>query len=264
MKRLLLLTILVIFALAACGGDNESPPSQLDAPFEDSSLPLPGTTVAPVATVTPWPTPWTTTAAPSGPTITPRPSVTAVPTRDRTTGTEEPIDNSMVPGDWLSQPFTDAAGNERTLAEFAGRAVVIHLLSASCDLCIEQERILMQAVQDRYDIDQLSDTVFLALGVLERETPSMIQAVLQQQLADSWSTVELLQRDDVPADWLAGIASPELLDALERDFGPEVRDPDGLVIIVIEPDGYAHLTPPGLVNFTTLRDAITFYSNPVE
>ena len=264
MKRLLLLTILVIFALAACGGDNESPPSQLDAPFEDSSLPLPGTTVAPVATITPWPTPWPTTAVPSGPTITPRPSVTAVPTRDRTTGTEEPLDNDIVPGDWLFQPFTDAAGNDRTLAEFAGRAVVIHLLSASCDLCIEQERILMQAVQDRYDIDQLSDTVFVALGVLDRETPSMIETVLQQQLADNWSTVELLQRNDVSADWLAGIAGSDLLDALERDFGPEVRNPDGLVIIVIEPDGYAHLTQPGLVSFATLRDAITFYSNPVD
>lgn len=266
MRRLFFMPvlILVLSLLAGCG-DTEDPPSPLDAAREESSLPLPGTTQAPLPSDTPWPTAWPTmTPAIVRPTFTPTRTPTPFPTRDRTTGTEEPIDNYTIPGDWLHQPFTDEDGNERTLDEFQGRAVVVHMLSASCDLCIEQQQILLQAIQDRYDIDQLSNTVFLALGVNERETPSMIRAVLERQLLEQWSTVELLENEDIPADWLAGIASPELLDALETDFGPEVRESDGMVVIVIEPDGLAHLTPNGLVDFTTLRDAITFYGNPVE
>ncbi|HOG47987.1 MAG TPA: PDZ domain-containing protein, partial [Anaerolineae bacterium] len=69
---------------------------------------------------------------------------------------------------------------------------------------------------------------------------------LQAALGDYWPTAELILSDDVPADYVFGAASSALVAALERDFGPDAAIPEAVTIIVIEPDGTAHLLYEGL------------------
>lgn len=251
-SRLILIVIIAAAGLAACKGDNKSSPTSLDAPFQNA------TTAAPRSTSTPWPTPWSTnTPEPVAARATASPYPTPGPD-----ATEEPLPNVIVPGDWLRAPFLDENGEEHTLQEFQGRAVVVQTLSALCELCMEQQRNILLAVQDRYDYGGLPDTVFLALGVVEGESASLIRSSLQNTLGEQWATVELLEQADVPADYMVGTASKTLRDALARDFGPDILAPVAVPVFVIQPDGLAHLAPEGLMNEYELRDIITFYSNP--
>jgi len=245
--------LLAALVLAACDDDVESQRTQLDVP-NPTATPIPPTN-------TPWPTSWPTATRVSR---TPRPTATPFPTPDPEEGTDEPLDNYIVPGDWQRAAFVDADGEQRTLQEFADRPIVIHTLSATCDLCLEQHQALLAAIRDRHESNDLTDNVFLALGVVEGESAALLRDVLQESLADQWATVDLLAQDDLAADYMVGSASPELLDALEREFGPEAIQPIALTVIVVEPNGLAHLMPEGMVTMEALRDAISFYQYPPD
>lgn len=251
-----------VLGLAACGDKPPDKPSQLDAPFQ-SAQSLTQTAQAARPTNTPWPTPWpaapTATRAPRN---TPPPSPTPYPTREPPLTPFAPIGTQIARGEWLTQPFTDENGQERRLQEFLGRAVVLHTLSASCALCVEQQRNILHAAQDRYDLGLLTDTVFVALDVLPGESAAYLRNSLRSALGEQWATVQLLQSDEVPADYLVGAASNGLLAALERAFGPDAIVPEAATVIVFEPDGTAHLLYEGLVNWHDVRDAITQFGNP--
>jgi hypothetical protein len=246
--------LVIVVVLTACKEDRKSQPTQLDAPFLNATA-----TPGPGPTSTPWPTAWPTATRPA---VTPSSTPLPYPTRDRSQSTEEPIDNTIVPGDWLQATFRDTDNQDRALAEFLGRAVVVHTLAASCEVCIEQQRELLAAIQDRYQYQDLTNPVFVALGVAAGETPSLLQTGLSAGLGDTWTELQaLLAQDDVSASYVVGVASQDLLDALARDFGPDATEPNASTIIVIEPDGYAHVMYPGLVVMRDLRDAISFYGN---
>jgi hypothetical protein len=253
-----LLMLLALAVLGGCGSE-KSQPSELDAPFDQSSLPLPGTTQAPFVSPTPLPGPTATLI----PNPAPRATFTPYPTRDRSNdATPELLDNDIPPGDWQYQTFTDEAGITHTLDQLVGRAVMVQTLAMNCVVCLEQQQNLLAAIQDRYDLGLLSDTVFLALDVETREPPSLLRTVLQREAGDRKATIDLLLREDVPADWMVGAASSGLLAALQRAFGPDVSSPEALAVIVIEPDGLAHLTSGGIVSTSMFINLITFYSNP--
>ena len=129
-------------------------------------------------------------------------------------------------------------------------------------MCLEQHQFLLTAIQDRYDLGLLPDTAFIALSMDQQETPGLIRTVLQNELADDWDTVELLEDPEVPADWLAALASPELGDAIAEAFGPHTRSAAELTTIIIQPDGLAYQFTGTLVSANTLRDAISAYGNP--
>lgn len=251
--------LILALSLAACAEKSPDKPSQLDLQAEAAQRQT-QTAQAPRPTNTPWPTPWPTiTRAPRN---TPRPSPTPFPTREPPL-TPLPVIGTQIPrGEWLDQPFTDENGQTRTLAEFLGRAVVLHTLSASCALCIEQQQRILQAAQDRYDLGLLTDTVFLALDVVPTESASFLLNSLRNALGEQWSTAELLRREDIPADYLVGVASNSLLATLKRSFGDAAVVPEAATVIVFESDGTAHLLYEGLVDWHDLRDAITQYGNP--
>ncbi|MBN1203192.1 MAG: hypothetical protein JXJ20_15185 [Anaerolineae bacterium] len=258
MQRFMTLSLILVAALglAACGGEDDTGPvSPLDRPTQTSTLP-PMPTEAATLPLLPSPTATHWAIATEQPTRTP------YPTPDRSDATDEPLDNYYVPGDWLFKPFEDETGTYRTLDEFLGRAVIVHTLSASCDICVEQQRRIMAAIEDRYLIGDLTDTVFLALSVDENDTPALLHSVLQKQLGADWLSAETLMREDVPADYMVGTASQDLVTELERTFGPTASQADGVAVIVIEPDGLAHLMQDGLVSEEALIEAISFYSNP--
>ena len=246
---LLVILIIVALALAACGDDTSSQPSQLDAPFIN-------TTPTADSTQTPWPTAWATT----GPAATSRPSPSPYPTRDRSSATEEPLDDLIVPGDWLSAIFTDSDGQEHTFAEFPGRMVLIHIVSTSCEVCIEQQRELLAAVEDRIEYQVLTNPVIVTLNVDTRTSASLLKTVFQDQLGEDWATIEKVQQnDDYAAEFFFATASEKLLAAIARDFGPDAIEPQAIPIIIIEPDQYAHYLDEGLVSMRDLRDLMTFY-----
>jgi len=245
--------------LAACGSESSDRPSQLDAAASAQQLTQ---TAQARPTHTPWPTEWPSATPPL--TLAPtaaRTSPTPYPTRDRSGPTEVPMGTLIPRGDWLSLPFADDTGETRTLDEFLGRAVVLQTLSASCAICIEQQGRLLVAAQDRYDLNLLTDTVFVALDVVPGESAARLRRALQAGLSEHWPTAELILSDEVPADYLFGAASPALVAALERDFGPDAAIPEAVTVIVIEPDGAAHLLYEGLVDWHDLRDAITLFAN---
>lgn len=257
----IVLILLIIFVLAGCKSGTKEKPTQLDAAFQEAQR---LTEQAPRPTWTPWPTPWPATATRT-PQRTP-PTSTPLPTRDPD-ATEEVVANlstAVYQGDWLNKAFTDENGQQRTLADFTGRAVVLETVSASCMICIEQQQALAQAIQDRYDQGLLTDTVFIALGVISGETPDLIRSVFQDQLGADWAPIENVRSEDTPSDYLFGLASDDLRRALEEAFGPAVLDPEQVIIIVIETNGLTHSFPVGVVSFRDLRDAITAYANPPE
>jgi hypothetical protein len=254
-RRLLVTVLLVSVAVAACGGDTESTPTELDRGAQAQSMTQ---TAQARITSTPWPTAW--------PTATrvvqrERATITPYPTRDRSNSTEEPCDSCVVQGDWLYQPFKDENGKERTLSEFLGRLVVLESVSSSCETCIEQQQNIMVAARDRYNNGLLTDTVFVALGVVPGESPSLIKTMLQRQVGPTWGMVPLLQSGETGGDYIFGVASQDLLDALERDFGSVSADPDAPFVLAIESDGLARRLVEGLVDTSALRDAITAYAN---
>lgn len=251
--------LLWLLSVASCGEKPADKPSQIDVPLERIQS-MTQTAQAARPTNTPWPTPWPT--ATRVPRNTPRPSPTPYPTREPPLTPLPAIGTQVARGEWLTQPFTDDRGEVRTLEEFLGRAVVLHTLSASCALCVEQQRNILQAAQDRYDLGLLTDTVFLALDVVPGESASYLRNSLRTALGDQWRTAELLLSKEVPADYLLGTASNSLLAALKRSFGPDAVVPEAATVIVFEPDGTAHLLYEGLVNWHDLRDAITQYGNP--
>lgn len=250
LRSVLALSLIAVLALIASCSGADSPPEPAQAPALSPVSPA-----GAQLTRTPWPTVW--------PTDTPRPA-TPYPTPDLTSRTEEPLDNFIMPGAWLNAPFTDIDGAQRTLADYAGRLVIVHTLAAGCDLCIDQQRMLAQAIQDRYDINVLPDAVYLALGVEPGETPALIESVVRERLGEQWATIELVYQDDVAGDYITGLASDALRRELERAFGSGAVDPLAQTVIVVEPDGLAHLTTEGLVDWRELRDVITAYGFPPE
>ncbi len=250
--------------LTACGSDDKkSSKSQLDSPNEPNALPLPGTTQAPLVAPT-YPPTWT--ASPAVRTRVPeatRPAArTAYPTPNPDDRTPEPLETYVVPSEWFDLPFTDEDGNTRTISEFLGRGMVIQTMSAGCDFCMEQQQYLVDAIQNRIEMGVLPDTVFLILSVNQNETPSVVKSVLQNQLGEEkWAVVETLYEEDTAADWIVGVASRELVEALETAFARPISDMENQAVIVVEPDGLAHQTAEGIVDTNNLLLAISFYGN---
>jgi hypothetical protein len=270
-RILIALVLLIALIAAGCGEeDSASDETQLDREAP-GSMPLPGTTQAPLPTETPAP------AATLAANVTPLPSATPYPTpgEDAATG---PFPQVVVPNGWRYQPFTIMDGTQHTLSEFQGRTVVIHTLATLCEQCAEQQNNVMAAVAELYDTGQLGDAVIMALGVEPQETPTLLRNVLRDQLEErattsqqegpqsdsdiieyGWSVVDTLNEDENPAEWMAAVASEGLLSALSNDFGTTTADPTALTIIVIAPDGLAHVTSGGLINKDTLVEAIQVY-----
>lgn len=268
-RRVFFLLVLLGLALgvAACDGGKDTSQTQLDQ--EQSSLPLPGATQGRLLTQTP--APGTTLVANASP----PPTVTSYPTpgEDFATG---PFPAYILPGSWLNQSFTDGTGATRTLSDFQGRVVVVHLLSALCQPCAGQQNQIMGAIAQLYEDGELGDAVFLALSVVPDDTPTLVTNVLRTQLekraeasqqegADisqfeyGWSVVDSLAQEDNPAEWLVGVAGQGLLNMLSEGLGDYALDPDTLTIMVIQPDGLGHVTTGGLVDHTKLVEAIRFY-----
>jgi hypothetical protein len=254
-QRLLVLVLLVTVGIAACNGKTKNAPTELDVPAQAQNMTR---TAQAGVTNTPWPTPWPTATRAV---LRERSTITPYPTRDRSNSTEEPCDSCVVQGDWLYKPFVDEKGKERTLSEFLGRLVVLESVSSSCETCIEQQQNIMVAARDRYNNGLLTDTVFVALGVVPSESPSLIKTLLQRQMGAVWGVVPLLQSGETGGDYVFGVASQDLLAALDRDFGAVSADPDAPFVLVIESDGLARRLVEGLVNTSALRDAITAYAN---
>lgn len=240
-----LLMILLVLTLAACGGDDPDDKPDSPAPAADSE----GVPTGAGATAT-------------VPPPTDVPPTPAIPTPDYTSGTPHPIENFTLPGDWRVGAFDTPDGARHRLIDFDGRGVILHLMSATCERCAEQHLNLLRAADELRRIDYLPDTVFVALGISPLEPPTLITNMLQTQLGDDWSLVTAL-RDDPAADWMAGVATDQLVRHLTSAFGSAVTDTSQHVLIVIEPNGLAHLlADPGYFDTRTLREVIEFYGNP--
>jgi hypothetical protein len=187
-----------------------------------------------------------------------------------------PFDNTFPPGPWLTQPFMTADGEQHTLAEFEGRTVVIHALSVSCEMCLEQHQRILESItlpalgddgaplpdQPPQVIERIGDTVILALSVRPPELPQTVRRLYPLELGAYAPVIDSLAQDDSQAAWIAGVASREMVRMMEDAFGPAISEPDMLWVIVVSPTGEAHLMPEGIINPDDLLAGITYYAAP--
>jgi hypothetical protein len=250
MRAIFCLLLILVCLLTACQEEEKTPQMPLDALRQDTAAPTGSPPAAATAVLTR-----------AYITATPEPSSTPFPTPNLTQVTDSPLDNVVLPGDWSDAPFQDESGGDHVLNEFRGREVVIQVVSAMCAPCIEQQQYLLAAIQDRLDNGLLPNAVFLTLGVSQQEPVSLIETVFKRELGKSWSTAETLLQGGTGADWMVGLASPQLVTALEDAFGPDAVRPEALTIIVVEPGGMAHITAAGLDDTSSLITIIMAYGS---
>ena len=259
------LWLIIALALSGCGSEPADTPSQLDAARLYAQQATQTAQAAARPTNTPWPTAWENApAAAAAATRTPTPSNTPWPTRDwDALGTVVPRDDYVQPAEWLTLPFTATDGQEHTLGEYLGNGIMLHTLTSTCTPCMDQQREVLAAIQDRYDFGPFPPMTFIVLSTSADDTPALLEARLQRALQDDWATVTRVQRPDQPGEYIIGVASEELTAALERAFGDEVSDPRVHTVIVVEFDGLAHMLADfSPIPYTELRNEITDYGAP--
>ncbi|MBN1680586.1 MAG: hypothetical protein JW966_09855 [Anaerolineae bacterium] len=252
----IVLLLLITLVLTACDGDATAEPSELDAVAAQNTL----------EPATAFPTEWSPSSTPTATAIVATfvPTTTPYPTPDPDNSTPEPLDNYVLPGDWLYQIFVDADGQTHTLEEYLGRVVIIQTMSLQCPNCLNQQRAMVEAAKTWLDKKVLGDTVFITLGTLQAETPSLLASVTQNNLPEEWATIEILQSADSEADWLYGIASETLVDELERAFTPDISSSDIPILILIQRDGLGHLISEEALQYDDLTNIILYYISPPD
>lgn len=139
-----------------------------------------------------------------------------------------PTPESIVPGDpasaaaadrpaWHSIRFTDArTGAELTLADFAGRTVIVEGIATWCTNCLRQQRNAAQALPSLGE-----GMVYISLGVDPSEDAPLLASFAERQ----------------GFSWVFGISSRELTTALVEQFGRAVTSPPSVPMFIIAPDG---------------------------
>ncbi|HVO43053.1 MAG TPA: redoxin family protein [Aggregatilineales bacterium] len=119
---------------------------------------------------------------------------------------------------FMSLPFTDIATNKQvTLADFAGKTVVVEAMAAWCTNCLAQQGQARIALQK----PELSSIVYLSLDV----DPSEDVAKLVQY------------EKDHSFPWRFGVSSKALTQALAARFGSQITYVSGIPIFIIGAGG---------------------------
>lgn len=126
--------------------------------------------------------------------------------------------NAPVVAQWLNIPFVDAkAGRNITLANYAGKTVVVEAMAVWCAECFYQQT---QAAQ--------------ALKQLNRETVVYISLDIDPS-ADTKLLTDYATRNNFT--WTFGSSNKALMEALVAQFGRAITSPSNMPIFMISPSG---------------------------
>ena len=141
------------------------------------------------------------------------------------------------PYEWLTLELTNVQTDETfTLADFAGKTVVIEMMAVWCPLCKRQQTQLKVALEEFAD----DEVVAVCIDVDPRETADL----LRQYARDHEFT------------WYYANSSLALATSFESTFGPQILSPTSTPILIISPDGRATLSPYGIKDADTLIELI--------
>jgi|GEM_PF-6967051 len=193
---------------------------------------------------------------------TPEDSPTASPLVQATSNTAErptptyPVDRSgfttstVNKGAWQTAPFIAVNGESLSFSDFMdeGQVIVIHLFSTQSMLGSDQTRDLA-IVSERLAITNNANTVtFISISVDGSDT---LQSV-DSYILDYGETMGNVQ-------WIAGVATQDLLQAIAGTFNLEVLDPNAGGLIFIDKSGFGHLSDGVPVLPERLTDVIIHF-----
>lgn len=167
------------------------------------------------------------TAGTSG---TPEPTESAGPSQLATDGTGG--GTGILDAPWATAQLTDVRdGSTFSIADFEGQTIFVQNMAIWCINCRAQQNDAREALAQLPD-----DVVYIALDVDPNETAADLRAYADQN----------------DFDWRYAVASPDVLRALESDFGPLVLSPPSTPLIVIGKDGTITRTLDGHKSVETL------------
>lgn len=201
MKRLLSISLLMLFIITACSPTASAPTT---APTAVPAVELP-------------PAPSDDTASGQTDTADTMSEAASESTAAEAEGAE--MDSANLPR-WQTMALTNArTGESFTLADFAGKTVYVEPMATWCTNCRQQLNNL-RAAQEQLDSDSV---VLVALSV---ETN-----VTAEQLAQ--------YADNNSFDWTFAVLTPELLAELVNQFGRTITSPPSTPHFIIRADGTA-------------------------
>lgn len=209
MKKVILVALIGLILLAACGGQAEVSEPAAPAPATQAAATAMPPTDAAQAALAP-------TAATEGET-----KLAADPAADRLgAASADEAETAVTAADlpaWQTLPLTDArSGATFTLADFAGQTVFVEPMATWCSNCRRQLQNVRAAQA------QLGpDVIFIGLSV---------ETTLDNAAMAAYATNEGFE-------WPFAVASEELLQALVAEFGRTVVNPPATPHFIIRPDG---------------------------
>lgn len=148
----------------------------------------------------------------------PAPDIATPLTVDATPSLDE-TESSPSAAAWENLPLVNArTGETFTLANFRGKTVFVHAMARWCTTCRGNQRSIRENVIPQLNAD---DYVFLSLSVETDDTAAQLATYA----------------DDNSFPWLFAVATPELLAALNTEFGPSINVPPSTPRFIVRADG---------------------------
>lgn len=202
MKRLMIIALLGVLVLAAC--EAESTPAPTDAPTQQ--------------TVDPTPTVEVNTDTD---TMTDSQSAQADDVAEETVSEAEAETVAYNGAEWTRIQLTDAVtGEQFTFADFAGQTVFVHPMARWCSNCRSSQINIRDNVLSQVNRDEV---IFVSVTI---EAGDSIAEMANYAASNGFN-------------WVFTVATPELLSALVREFGPGVTNPPSQPHFILSPDGTA-------------------------
>lgn len=156
----------------------------------------------------------------------------AVACGSKTSGTAPTVKaDAAAVSTWTTLPLTDVAGKPFTLAEFAGKTVVVENFATWCSNCLRQLGDTQKAAVAAGDT-----AVFVALSVETEIKPAKVAAYAEKH---GFANIRF------------AVMTPEFLAATKDAFGTTALNPPSTPKIVIDPHG-------------TAGAAVTGFESPAE
>ncbi|MHB8052993.1 MAG: hypothetical protein ACYDEZ_06880 [Methanoregula sp.] len=141
---------------------------------------------------------------------------------------------------WNEMPLSDLRGRGNfSISRFGGTTVIIPILSVSCPSCI---------VQLRRQLDEA--------GRLAAENPGKILVVTLDIDPDNGPDFLTAYGDPAAFTGYSARSPEEMTLDIFRQFGPFAVDTTTTPVIIVCPDGYDQLLPPGLKTAEDLKRMI--------
>jgi cytochrome oxidase Cu insertion factor (SCO1/SenC/PrrC family) len=119
---------------------------------------------------------------------------------------------------WMTMPFTNVKTNDQiTLADFAGKTVVVEAMAEWCTNCLAQQNTVVTALPKLND----PQVVYMSLDIDGSEDVPSLAAYAQKH----------------NFTWLFGMSTKDMRNALAQQFSLSFSNPSNVPIFMISPNG---------------------------